>query len=106
MSLEVVSVNDQMISVIGKENIGEPWLLSVIYASPKAHLREELWCCIRDLGRVVNIPWLLIEDTNQPLDQCDKQGGKLVNQAQTRKLRTMVDSCGFLDLGFQGPKYT
>lgn len=64
VSLEVVSLNDQMISVIGKENTDESWLLLVIYASPKAHLREELWCCIRDLGRVVNIPWLLIGDTN------------------------------------------
>lgn len=58
ITLEVVTMMDQMISVLVKDQWEKPWLLSIVYASLKAILRKELWSYIRQLGDLVNIPWL------------------------------------------------
>lgn len=58
VTLEVVTMMDQMISVLVKDQWEKPWLLLIVYGSLKVILRKELWSYIRQLGDLVNIPWL------------------------------------------------
>lgn len=99
-------MEDQVVTVLVQEPLNCPWLLTMVYASPKAYIREELWQYIRQLGAVVNIPWVLIGDVNQPLDSCDKRGGRPVNRHLASRLWTVLDDCNLLDMGFVGPKFT
>lgn len=43
VTLDVVSMGDHVISVVVRESVGSLWLLTVVYASPQAHIREDLW---------------------------------------------------------------
>lgn len=47
-----------------------------MYVSVKNVIREELWLYIRQMGEVVDLPWVLIGNTNQPLDHKDKKRRK------------------------------
>lgn len=64
VSVEVVSMRDQFITTLVRELGGKCWLLTVVYASPKALVRDELWLYLQQLGRVVDIPWVVIGDVN------------------------------------------
>lgn len=47
-----------------------------------------------------------MRDFNQVVEAKDKFRVLPVNAAHISSLKTIVDSCHLLDLGFQGPKYT
>lgn len=106
VNVELLSMEDQVVSILVKEPLGCHWLLTVVYSSPKAYVKEELWQYVRHLGAVVHIPWVLIGDVNQTLDSCDKHGGRPVNRQLASKLRGEIEDCNLLDMGFVGPKFT
>lgn len=106
VAVEEVSMMDQMLNVIVRKPTGTVWLLSALYASPQVVNRMELWAYLNQLGTIVNIPWLLIGDTNQPLTRNDKFGGRPINRNIADQFQTVLDICNFVDLGFTGPKYT
>lgn len=54
----------------------------------------------------MSVLWLLLGDFNQALDVWDKLGGKPVNQVYANRLRTIINRCHLVDLGFQGPRFT
>lgn len=43
ITVEPLAVEDQVTTVLVSETTSAPWLLSVVYASPRAHEREDLW---------------------------------------------------------------
>ncbi|KAI5667805.1 hypothetical protein M9H77_17658 [Catharanthus roseus] len=61
---------------------------------------------MRRLGETVNIPWLIIGDTYQPLSSTDKRGGRDVNWRQSKELWDTIDVCGWHDMGFASPSCT
>lgn len=68
--------------------------------------RMELWSYLKQLGSLMTAPWLVIGDFNQVLHADKKWGGRRVNMANAERLREVVDACSWIDLGFQGPRYT
>lgn len=88
------------------ENDGSTWLLTVVYASPNYQIREKLWQHIIELEYVINFPWVVIGDVNQPLETKDKRGGRPINMKLAEKLRQTIYSCNLIDVGFQGPQFT
>lgn len=62
ITLEVVTMMDQMISMLVKDQWEKPWLLSIVYASLK------------------HIPWVVMDDINQSIDM-DKHGPLNQNMA-------------------------
>lgn len=77
-----------------------------MYASPQADLRAALWQYMSQLGCVVNIGWMVVGDVNQPLDSIDKRGGQPVNQNLANQLRSTIEACHLMDMGFQGARFT
>lgn len=106
VTIEEISMHDQILNVLVTDTVRGRWVLSLIYASPHPMCREELWLYIKQMGEFITIPWLLIGDFNQPLTTQDKYGGRAVNWRQAAQLQHLVDACQLLDLGFQGPKFT
>lgn len=69
-------------------------------------LRNELWHYLRSLGQVIQSPWLIAGDFNQPVHPEDKSGGHPVSSHQTQLLWDALEGCQLLDMGFSGPKFT
>lgn len=63
---------------------------------------EALWQYVRQLGTVIEVPWLLVGDFNQVLSEEDKLGGRAVSWRKTKSLLDTLDACSLLDLGFSG----
>lgn len=106
IDLEVIAVDDQIITVIVRTLYRVDCVLSVVYASPVYMLRSSLWEYLEALGSVMTAPWLLIGDWNQVLVPADKSGGRPVGSLMSNSLWQVVLRCALLDLGFTGSKYT
>lgn len=103
--MEIVTIDDQVINMLIKRGRNPVWFLSAIYASPKLNFRNELWQYIKS-GFMQDIPWLLVGDFNQVLDDSEKRGGKPIAQYRARPFREMVNGCALIDIGFEGLRFT
>lgn len=84
--VEELSKFEQIMTVLIHDSSNRRWVLSVIYASHLPLLREDLWNYLISLGDIIQIPWLITGDCNQPLNICDKRGGRSINRSRAAKL--------------------
>lgn len=104
--IEEISKIDEILTVLVCDSNNRRWVVSIIYASPLPLLRDDLWTYLSKLGEIIHLSWLVIGDCNQPLNSCDKKGGRPINRSRASKLQTVIDRSQLLDLGYRGPKYT
>lgn len=57
-------------------------------------------------GHTISEPWLCIGDYNDILTTDEKNGRKPNSPGRMQRFRDMPNNCGFIDLGFRGPKFT
>ncbi|KAJ1436793.1 Endonuclease/exonuclease/phosphatase superfamily [Sesbania bispinosa] len=84
----------------------DPWLLTIIYASPRPNLREDLWSHLINIANSTSEAWVAIGDFNSILSLEEKHGGALPNARLISRFRDTFSQCGLLDLGFVGPSFT
>ncbi|MCI85150.1 endonuclease/exonuclease/phosphatase family protein, partial [Trifolium medium] len=53
----------------------DPWLLIVVYASPRENERKDTWQNLRSLANTINIPRLMMGDFNEIASPEEKKGG-------------------------------
>lgn len=82
------------------------WLFSAIYASPRLAERRILWNNLSIVAELQNLPWVMAGDFNEPLEDCDKLGGRAVSISCSLEFKECLDRCNMTDLGFSGPRYT
>ena len=82
------------------------WILTCIYASPRFIERKLLWGNLANVASLHNLPWVMLGDFNELLSNVDKSGGNPVNMSRALLFKDCLDSCGLIDLGFHGAKYT
>lgn len=51
------------------------------------------------------MPWLLLEESSDILDQLEEEKKRQVTSAQSQPLLTTMDQMGPMDLGFRGDPY-
>ena len=68
--------------------------------------RNEAWDKLRSLNSRPERPWLCCGDFNDIIIQDERLGGATRSHNQMQQFRDVIDECGFMDLGFEGPKYT
>lgn len=78
----------------------------MVYASPTAFVREDSWTYLSNLSNCISVPWVLVGDFNQVLDDVDKREGLQSRSSKAQKLWDVWDTYGMIDLGFQGPIFT
>lgn len=105
-ALKVLSVNDQHASLSVMRGNRASWMLTVIYASPVAKYREELWNDLRQVGLRIQVPWLLVGDYNQIIHEKEKLGGNDRWRRAASSLWDFIDECGLVDLVFSGARLT
>ncbi|XP_050259980.1 uncharacterized protein LOC126705069 [Quercus robur] len=82
------------------------WRLTGFYGEPETANRIEAWNKLRCLNSYPICPWLCLGDFNEIVRQDEKVGGALRSHNQMQLFRDVLDECGFMDLGFVGPKFT
>ena len=82
------------------------WRFIGFYSEPKTSRRGEAWDSLRSLNHHPNVPWLCVGDFNELTRQDEKLGGAIQNHGQMQSFQNMLDECGFIDLGFVGPRFT
>lgn len=98
--MEHIVKNDQLLTVVVREGFHYPWLLSAVYIYPKAVFHEHLWQYISQLSSCFLLPWCLVDDFNQVLQNDEKISGEGINFRCARQLWNMVDLCNFMELDF------
>ena len=106
-NLEVLATTEQEIHAIVKVyNFDHPWLLSSIYGSPRFAKRKILWENLCPVSTLHNLPWAIVGDFNDVLNDSEKLGGNRVNMTRATAYCDCMNSCNMIDLEFSGPIYT
>lgn len=106
IAIYVVSTSRYCIHLRVNPCSSNPWLLSVIYASPQQRSREHLWEELRDISMMSEEPWCVAGDFNTVFYESEKTGGAPVNYASCMALASCLDDCNLVDMGFKGPPFT
>lgn len=103
--IRVLSFTAQLLNIALITNDSISNLISLVYASPSASIREQLYKYVENMAYYVNIPWILVGDFNMVLSQEDKRGGRPVGAAVDRMQR-MIDEYDLIEHAFSGHRFT
>ena len=81
-------------------------IISAIYASPRLAERCILWYNLSLVNATHNLPWIMLGDFSELLSSEEKLGGRLINAYKARLFQDCLNECGFMDMGFVGPRFT
>lgn len=100
IEVEIILVHKQFIHLVVNPRKQGEWQLTIIYASPRATERLELW---HELGKdLLASPWCVMGDFNATLNEDERMpSGK-----PSSCFQEWVSSRGLIDLGYNGPKFT
>ncbi|GLT52768.1 hypothetical protein SLA2020_260880 [Shorea laevis] len=82
------------------------WYFSAVYGRPQFETRCLLWDNLMEFSRNINGSWLVVGDFNDVIAQSEKFGGNPVPFYRIRAYTECMNSCGLIDLGFRGPRFT
>lgn len=80
------------------------WILTVVYAHPCPGIRRSLWNYLDGVSSTNNLPWLVIGDFNEFVDDSEKKGGKAVHC--NSGFADWIGRHHLVDLGFSGALFT
>lgn len=75
VNLELLTLNDQVISIGVVPGQKIEWVSTAMYVSPLEKYRKERWNYLGQIGPHIQLPWLLLGDFNQVLYEEEKVGG-------------------------------
>jgi hypothetical protein len=104
--VEIQNFSRRHINAVVKEDGLLPWKLTGFYGHPDWAKRHEAWALLSHLKQYNPMPWLVIGDFNEILEQSEKEGGVLRREAQMDLFLNTLEDCYLSDLGFRGPKFT
>lgn len=107
LKLDSISVTVRQIHVKIKVSPHDfSWFFTVVYASPDFHTQTFLWNDLYNLSKSCNNEWLVVGDFNEVFFANEELGGNAINRNRAKLFRNCLQSCGLVDLGFRGQKYT
>jgi hypothetical protein len=102
----LAATKQEIHAVIKVRSSNFAWFLSSIYVSPRIMERKILWGNLAQVASLHSLPWLLAGDFNEVLCSEDKFGGLPVNLRRSQLFSNCLDTCGMINLGFNGPRFT
>ncbi|CAJ2658994.1 unnamed protein product [Trifolium pratense] len=84
----------------------EPWLLTVIYASPRENERHDTWQLLRHLATSINKPWLVMGDFNEIAYPDEKKGGAPVDVKKCQIFNSWINDCNLLEVTTARTRFT
>jgi hypothetical protein len=106
INLSINSYSLSHIDTIVDGHTASPWRFTFFYGAPETHLRENSWNLLRTLKNQHNLPWCCVGDFNEIVRNSEKCGRRHQSERQMQGFRSVIDECGFIDLGFRGFPFT
>ncbi|XP_074326978.1 uncharacterized protein LOC141664920 [Apium graveolens] len=106
ISCEVVEASSNFIDVHMLDNNTSTWRLTGFHGLPERTRRRELWELIRTLSNKSSLPWCIISDFNDMLEEKEKNGLHKHPQMLLDGFRIVIEDCGLIELDLTGGKYT
>ena len=106
INLTIEGSNKYYIDAIVDKSLESEWRLTGFYGEANTTRRNEAWDKLRSLNSRPERPWLCCGEFNEIIIQDENLGGATRSHNQMQQFRDVIDECGFMDLGFEGPKYT
>lgn len=67
---------------------------------------RETWDLIRNLSKYSNLPWCLIRDMNNVLNQINIKGGRSYPTWLLKGFHEVIEDCELIDMELHGYPYT
>ncbi|XP_062014558.1 uncharacterized protein LOC133731122 [Rosa rugosa] len=107
VQVQVGTFSPHHIDIMIDGGSGNPrWRLTGFYGFSRTSERDRSWQLLRDLRDLDSLPWVVIGDFNEILNNGEKKDGPARAERQMRSFREALGYCELLDLGFQGPQST
>ncbi|XP_031131957.1 uncharacterized protein LOC116033348 [Ipomoea triloba] len=82
------------------------WFFTVVYGSPTHHLRRRLWSELQMTKRGLSGLMLIAGDFNSVVNQNETSNYSAFSLQRSSDFADWINSEGFIDMGFHGPKLT
>ncbi|XP_061999575.1 uncharacterized protein LOC133716965 [Rosa rugosa] len=92
-------------AVVGESGVSS-WRVTGFYGYARTSERDRSWQLLRDLSDLDSLPWIVIGDFNEILNNGEKIYGPIRAERQMRGFREALGYCDLLDLGFHGAMAT
>ena len=106
INLTVEGSNRHYIDAVIDKNTENEWRLADFYGEPDIARRYEAWNKLTNLNSQMKKPWLCYGDFNEITIQDEKLGVASRLHHQMQQYREVINEFGFMDLGFEGSKFT
>lgn len=107
VNMKILHNHKQFMHALVTDPLGvNPYMLTDIYGSPNASLRERLWSDLLNLHVPSEVPWLLAGDFNATTQSHERKGGSNSMRPGCRSSNNFLSCAGLIDLGFKGPTFT
>uniref|UniRef100_A0A2N9HKV4 CCHC-type domain-containing protein n=1 Tax=Fagus sylvatica TaxID=28930 RepID=A0A2N9HKV4_FAGSY len=106
LAMTIKSFSTCHIDTIINEGTELAWRFTGFYGAPETQNRAHSWNVLRTLHQQFSLPWCCAGDFNELVSGEEKKGGRPRPDAQMQAFRSVLDDCGFQDLGFNGPEFT
>ncbi|XP_069143598.1 uncharacterized protein [Solanum lycopersicum] len=99
------SDQQQITCEVNHDNCSESFLMTYVYAKCRDQLRKPLWDSMLKWSATVH-PWCILGDFNVITSAQEKLGGREYNIRKSLEFINIIDSCGLIDMGYNGQPYT
>lgn len=106
IQFEVIQNNFHFIHVQVREQGVDPWLLTVVYASPRENERDTTWYQLRGLATNIHEPWIMMGDFNEIANPNEKKGGVQPDLRKCLNFSNWMNDCRLMELTTIGTKFT
>lgn len=83
-----------------------PWRLTGLYGEPNRNRRKRTWDLLRNLARDANLPWFVIGDLNNIVNQNEKKGGAIYPNWLVDGFNEVLSDTGLKDIEIVGHQFT
>ena len=102
----VMSFSNHHIDLEIEDEAWGKWCLTGFYGMPERNHRRDSWNLLRSLHFRSSLPWCVIRDMNDLLEESDKKGNVEHPAWLFRGFRDVVFDCGLIDVPLEGYPFT
>ena len=106
VTCDILECDQQHITCeVSHENCSEKFIMTYVYAKCKDQLRKPLWDSMLQWSDT-RYPWCVIGDFNFISSSNEKLGGREYNITKSLEFINIIETCGLVDMGYNGQKFT
>lgn len=106
LQTQVVSFSPNHIDVFVDDGLAGEWRFTGIYGFPEDENKEKTGALLKALARATEVPWLCGGDFNLMVMASEEKAGGDFNVHEAEILRSAMEECRFIDMGFVGYGFT